>query len=763
MKIKHRVALGFFIIMSIATIVVVYTMNNLRRIDRDYSYLMNTNDRVYIMSQIPTDIANLRRLITTVGFRTGQVEFLPALEQEMNQVHASYLTRLDEFRASVNADSSLNATARNQYSQRMDELERLINYYMSDIVAPTLAAAYANDEARVLSFAVAGGPVVADMTAIYGSIISQSRTHVTQTHAEINSQATIARIVGIIVSFIGVVAGIGSGIMITISVSKPLDKIVKMVNDVSNGKLNVNINKQNIPSDEIGNLTNDIIKLVDVIKSIVDDLTKTHTEYIAKGNAYYTIENPIYQNSFAEMMELVNKLLSQNTADIMDMGEVLTQISNGDFGQNLKIEDWKGEWGVLPKTIGSLTDNLKSVSSEIGEMIDAAAARGDLSFQINAANYQGDWREVMTGLNSIAKAVYEPLKVIEMSMIELKAGSFDLEKTDKKIADAMGIDPSPECFNGAFRDIMTAYDTTIVEIASYINELNEVLAKLAEGDLRSKINRNYVGSLDLIRCSVNNIADNLHKTMTEISIASEQVLSGASQISISAGELASGAQEQAGSVEELNATIDLINQRTKQNADNATEASQLSNKSTTNATEGNEAMKQMLVAMTEIKESSGDISKIIKVIEDIAFQTNLLALNAAVEAARAGEHGKGFSVVAEEVRTLAGRSHASAMETTSLIASSIDRVENGANIAHATSQSLDTIVENANEVMELINNISIASNEQAEEISQVSIGLMQISRVVQSNSAVSEETAAASQELSSQAEMLKQLVGYFKL
>ncbi|MCL2399681.1 MAG: methyl-accepting chemotaxis protein [Defluviitaleaceae bacterium] len=512
----------------------------------------------------------------------------------------------------------------------------------------------------------------------------------------------------------------------------------------------------------LGEISQEFNRNLSIISNLMEDISHMYTEYMKRGNVNYAIDSSKYQDSYKEVIELINSLLSQNTKDIMSLADVLNQIGNGKFNADFIIEDWPGEWKIMPKAVNSLTDNLKAISSEIGEMIEAAAVRGDLSFQIDIANYKGDWREIMLGLNNIAKAIYGPLKVIEISMGEMQVGNFNLKSIDDKIV-ATGFDPNPSNYNGAFKDIILAYDATVIDISSYIDELDEILAKMAEGDLHNKIVREYVGSFDLIKRSVNNINDTLHKTMSEISAASELVLSGANQISASAAELATGAQEQAASVEELNATIDIISQQTRKNADSAIEANELSNKSTISAKEGNEAMKQMLEAMVQIKESSGDISKIIKVIEEIAFQTNLLALNAAVEAARAGEHGKSFNVVAEEVRNLAGRSKVSAIETAGLIEDSISRVEAGSDIAETTSESLHTIVENANEVLKIINDIATASNEQAESIAQISDGLAQISKVVQSNSAVSEETAATSEELNSQAEMLQQLIAYFKL
>jgi methyl-accepting chemotaxis protein len=255
----------------------------------------------------------------------------------------------------------------------------------------------------------------------------------------------------------------------------------------------------------------------------------------------------------------------------------------------------------------------------------------------------------------------------------------------------------------------------------------------------------------------------LNELMDQIKNSGEQVFAGSSQISDSSQSLSQGATEQATSLEEISSSITEMAAQTQNSAENANQANELSNKTKEAAESGNQQMKELMDAMSEINDSGKNISKIIKVIDEIAFQTNLLALNAAVEAARAGKHGKGFAVVAEEVRNLAARSAKAAKETAELIEGSVDKTENGSEMANKTADALKEIVNSINEVTNLVNEIAISSNEQAQGISQINNGLGQIDQITQQNTANAEESAAAAEELSSQSQQLMDMLSHFKL
>jgi methyl-accepting chemotaxis protein len=294
-----------------------------------------------------------------------------------------------------------------------------------------------------------------------------------------------------------------------------------------------------------------------------------------------------------------------------------------------------------------------------------------------------------------------------------------------------------------------------------VHKMVDASKRMADGDLDVSIDINTKDEMGDLANAFNRMTKNINEVMVNINEATEQA--GSRQVSDSSISLSQGATEQASSIEELTASIEEIASQTRLNAENAEQANQLAENTKDNANQGNARMQQMLGSMEDISESSNNISKIIKVIDEIAFQTNILALNAAVEAAKAGQNGKGFAVVAVEVRNLAARSASAAKETTALIEGSIKKVEGGTKIANETATALVQIVESIEKVYTLINNISVASNEQAIGVDQINQGVTQIANVVQATSATSQETAAASEELASQAEMLKEQVSRFKL
>ena len=343
----------------------------------------------------------------------------------------------------------------------------------------------------------------------------------------------------------------------------------------------------------------------------------------------------------------------------------------------------------------------------------------------------------------IRKSIKQPLDEILTAIKIIGDGGVEV-KLEKINDDEFGI-------------IIDALNATV----DNIKEDAHIAREIAAGDLSMTVTPRT--EIDELGQSFKSLLDDHNHVLGSIKEASMQVTTGSGQVASASHSLAAGSTEQASAIEQVTAAIDEIAQRTRNNAEEVNTANSLVIETKEGVVKGNSQMQEMMIAMDDINKSSEDISKIIKVIDDIAFQTNILALNAAVEAARAGDAGKGFAVVAEEVRNLAAKSASAATETAEMIEDSIQKVEIGSRIASETADSLEKINVVAQKSEKIITDIVKASNYQATAIAQIDQAIEQVSQVVQTNSATSEECAAASVELSNQASRVMDMVSVYRL
>lgn len=352
----------------------------------------------------------------------------------------------------------------------------------------------------------------------------------------------------------------------------------------------------------------------------------------------------------------------------------------------------------------------------------------------------------------LIRRITKPIKKLTEITNKLALGELDVD-IDVKSNDEIGeLAASVKSLTSRLKSYIT-----------YINESVDVLNELADGNLAINLENEYTGEFAKLKNSLLYVSETLKETVGKIKDSVLSINMNAEQVSTGAQVLAQGTTEQASAIEELSAEINEIYTTIVNNAEYAENAGTKALEASKEVEMGNAQMKDMLAAMDDISNSSNEIGKIIKVIDDIAFQTNILALNAAVEAARAGTAGKGFAVVADEVRNLAQKSAEAAKQTTSLIENSISAIQNGTSLAAGAGKSLAGIVSKTNETNKLINEIVKASSQQTVSVNQIRSGIEQISSVVQENAATAEASAANSEELSGQSQILNDLVSHFNL
>jgi len=558
----------------------------------------------------------------------------------------------------------------------------------------------------------------------------------------------------------------------------------------------VKIGKGEIPEPMDEDYQGDLLEMQNGVNAALEGVSglkvaKKVLEMMALNDFSETFDGT-YLGIFADVQQAVNEVRER----LVHIQDTAVNISRGDLKDLTEFKNI-GKRSKKDRLNPSLIAMMEAISALVKDanLLAEAGAGGKLDTRADAAKHEGEYQNVITGLNNIMDNLIRPLKqsakfientargIANEKIVEEAKGDYNEIKENMNtltakltiiLTEITGLSTAAadgnlkqrinnSALEGNWVDLTDGINATVENILKPVNEAVSVIKKMSVGDLTDNMTGDYKGDHAILKDSLNTTLESLNNLLLQVNMSVEQVNSGAAQVSDASQSLSQGSTEQAASLEQISSSMQEIGSQSKHNADNAAVASKLSITARDNAEGGNKQMDQLNSAMADINSSSAEIKKVIKVIDGIAFQTNLLAINAAVEAARAGVHGKGFAVVASEVRILAQRSATAAKETTELIEGSVKQAERGSKMTAETVESLKHIVEGIVKVSDIVEEISAASDEQAKGVGQTNDGLDQVSQVTQQNAANSEETAAASVELSSQADALRGMIAKFRL
>jgi methyl-accepting chemotaxis protein len=777
LKIGPRLIAGFLIVCAVFTAVNVYSISNTMQIDKQSSQLyLQETEPIEMLAQVAQLYQRTRVIVRDIILmedmdgKESEAENLLAKDEQINEL----LSKLED---SVNEEDKT---------------------FIADIRAGIQE--YAPYRANVVELALANQPEEAYRNlqgkesddaamAVQDAINAMETKLVGEAEVQFASNNQLAQTTQLI-AIICIIAALGIAVWLSLTISngisKPIGKIKDAADKLADGNMDIRLDIKS--KDETGTMALALAKVGDSITDLLSE-TNALSQNLIGGALNRRADESRFAGDYKKLVSGINKSVDVLAGTFEMLPSVLMFIdkdyritymnrtASEIFGKpnaemlGLYCSDlWKTEncrTDACPCMISMEKDSIEHCDNECvlnGRHMDldciSAPVKNENGEIIGAFELVTDQSGIKEAARKVEKQSRYQTEETNKLLVNLKRLSAGDLTCDMEVSAG---DKDTEELRRLYGNISENLHAGVDSIKNYINEITQALKRMAEGNLTVPIDSEFHGDFAGLKESINHILTTMNELLSEINSAAEQVAAGSAQVSQENQAISQGATEQASSIEELTTTIGHIADQTKQNVENANQSKQAASGAKMVAEGANEQMQTMLKSMDDINESSQNISKIIKVIDDIAFQTNILALNAAVEAARAGAHGKGFAVVAEEVRNLAARSAKAAKETADIIEKSINQVESGTAIAGKTAEALSGIVQGATDAEKLEEKIVKASEEQAAGIMQVNQGIEQMSQVVQSNSASAEEGAAASEELSGQAELLKEKTGRFKL
>jgi len=566
-----------------------------------------------------------------------------------------------------------------------------------------------------------------------------------QSLSSANAMRNSARNFAIIIATIAIVVILGLTTFLNQKmIVKPVKQTTDSLESLSRGQLSSNMWWHH-SEDEIGKLSRSTVKTVNVICSVMDDLENL-MKLRAEGDTSSRFDDFKYEGDFSHLVQQFNQMFDEEDNMNKVILNAIKSFSDGDF--SLEIPQFAGNRAVFHHSLENLKFNLADISNQTQELL-AHALDGDLDKRANHSTVNGDWSEILKNMNRLMEAVSTPIDEATRVLDYMTRGDF----SQKMLGN----------YKGVFNNIKTSVNTTEATLAAYVREISDILIEMSHDNFAQEIHTDFKGDFARIKTALNELMDKFSTIISSISDMAGEVLEKARKLSSSSGNLAEGSNAQAATVEELSVSTELVTARIHEDFETTQAVGKVASNNKNSVALGNEHMQDTLIAMESIGEVSGSIASILNTINGIAHQTNLLALNAAVEAARAGTYGKGFGVVADEVKTLAGRSKMAAQESSELINDALERIKEGQRAAQETAKAFEDILKNTNEVDSLVSSIEQQSQKQQEALSQISIGIKQIADVAQQNTSISEAVASSATGLSDRAETMDGMVKIYKI